>query len=216
VRGQQPAITDLEGARQVLRDVEAIPGHPVTKLAMRLLALTVVRPGTLATTPWTELSGLAEQDPTWTIPAERMKLRLDQKRREERDHLVPLPRQAIEAIAALRQLSGDSPYVFPNVRGFHRPMSENALGYMLNRAGYFGRHVPHGWRSTFSTVMNTRRRGDGDVIELMLAHVKKDRVKAAYDRAAHMDVRREIAQEWADLLMAGLPPAASLLTGRRK
>jgi integrase len=145
-----------------------------------------------------------------------MKLRVDQKRREERDHLVPLSRQAVEVIDTLRVLTGESPYVFPNVRGFRRPMSENALGYMLNRAGYFGRHVPHGWRATFSTEMNTRRRGDGDVIELMLAHVKRDKVRAAYDRAAHLSLRRIIAQEWADTLMDGLQPAQDLLKGRRR
>lgn len=31
-------------------------------------------------------------------------------------------------------------------------MSENALGYLLNRAGYHGRHVPHGFRASFSIV----------------------------------------------------------------
>jgi hypothetical protein len=39
---------------------------------------------------------------TWQIPAERMKLRLQHKDDEARDHLVPLFEQAIEAIDALR------------------------------------------------------------------------------------------------------------------
>lgn len=46
VKGRQPAITDLEAARAILRAVDAEPASPVTKLALRLLALTVVRPGT--------------------------------------------------------------------------------------------------------------------------------------------------------------------------
>jgi len=33
-------------------------------------------------------------------------------------------------------------------------MIENALVYLLNRAGYHRRHVPHGFRAAFSTIMN--------------------------------------------------------------
>jgi len=47
VKSHQPAITDLVEARKVLADVEAIPAHPTTKPASRLLALTAVRPGEL-------------------------------------------------------------------------------------------------------------------------------------------------------------------------
>ncbi|WP_375461111.1 hypothetical protein [uncultured Enterovirga sp.] len=43
-KGRQPAITDLEQARERLARVEATPSNPITKLAMRLMALTVVRP----------------------------------------------------------------------------------------------------------------------------------------------------------------------------
>jgi hypothetical protein len=53
--------------------------------------------------------------------------------------------------------------------------------------------------------------GDGDVIELMLAHVPENKVKGAYDRGAYMDERRELAQVWADMLMEGKPPAAAML-----
>lgn len=51
------------------------------------------------------------------------------------DHLVPLSRQAAEAIEAARALTGRGPLAFPNARHVHRPMSENAIGYLLNRAG---------------------------------------------------------------------------------
>ena len=95
-------------------------------------------------------------------------------------------------------------------------MSENAIGYLLNRAGYHHRHVPHGWRSTFSSVMNDRYRADRHLIDLMLAHVSKDKTEGAYNRALHIDRRRELAQEWADLILKGARPAADLLIGPRK
>ena len=99
-------------------------------------------------------------------------------------------------------------------------MSDGTIGAMYNRTTMRGRHVPHGWRATFSTVMNEiaereDRPGDRAIIDLMLAHVPAG-VEAAYNRAAYMPRRREIAQRWADLLLEGLPPAASLLDGPRR
>lgn len=214
-KGRQPAITDLAKAREMMARVEAEVAHPVTKLAIRILALTAVRPGTLAGTPWFEWANIADE-PLWQIPAERMKLRLHYKDDEARDHLAPLSRQAVEAIEALRQISGRGPLAFPNARHAHKPMSENAMGYLLNRAGYHGHHVPHGFRATFSSVMNERFPADAARIDLMLAHVPKDKVEGAYNRALHLDRRRQLAQEWADLISADLVPAADLLLGRRR
>jgi integrase len=203
VKGRQPAIVDLEAARKIIRDVDASPGHPVTKLAIRLLALTAVRPGVIATTPWSELPpGIT----CWTVPAARMKLRKHMKDDEARDHLVPLSRQAVEVIEALRTITGRGPNAFPNVRHPFKPMSENAMGYMLNRAGYHGRHVPHGWRSTFSTVMNERYPEDRHIIDFMLAHTLPGKTEAAYNRALYIKRRTELAQIWADLLIVDMMP----------
>lgn len=210
-KGRQPAVTTLEQAREILMRVDDTPAHPVTRLALRFLALTVVRPGTLIGTPWTELRGLPDaEQPVWQIPAERMKLKLQYKDDEARDHLVPLATQAVDTIRALWQLTGRGPLCFTNARHAHKPMSENAIGYLLNRAGYHHRHVPHGWRATFSTIMNERYPLEHRMIDLMLAHVPKDKVEGAYNRAAHLQRRRELAQEWADMLMDGLLPAAEL------
>ena len=214
---RQPAVTKLADAKKVLTAVEAIPGYPVTKLAMRLLAVTVLRPGAFRVALWSDFAGIDwEKEPTWVVPAERMKLKKEHKEDEAREFWVPLPRQAKPILEALRKLTGNSEYLFPNLRGFDRPMSENALGYILNRAGYHGRHVPHGWRATFSTILNEMYPDDKHVIDLMLAHVRKDKVEAAYNRALYMTRRRELAQIWADLILADLPPPMELLTGRRK
>src|SRR3546814_17539531 len=88
----------------------------------------------------------------------------------------------------------------------HRPISENTLRALLIRAGYDQRHVPHGFRATMSTIMNAapgRPKNDRSIIDLMLAHVPKDKVEGAYHRAAYMDPLRELAQEWAAMLLEG-------------
>ncbi len=116
----------------------------------------------------------------------------------------------------LRQITGECRYAFPNSRSGQKPMSENALGYMLNRAGYHGRHVPHGWRSAFSTVMNRHHRDDRGIIDLMLAHTPPNETEGAYNRELYLDRRRELAQIWADLLLEGFSPPAELLDLRKK
>jgi integrase len=201
---RQPAVTDVDGIRSVLAAAEAVPAHPITRLGLRLLALTAVRPGELrgARPGEFDLDGAI-----WQIPAERMKMK--------RPHDVPLSRQAIEVVRAATRLIGRGPLLFPSSRHAHRPMSENALGYLLNRAGYHGQHVPHGFRAAFSSIMNERFPADRVVIDLMLAHVQKG-VEAAYNRAVHMDRRRALAQEWADLLLAAAMPVEDLLTLPRR
>lgn len=206
-RGRQPAVTTLAEAREVLQAAEMIPAHPETRLALRLLALTAVRPGEVRGARWEEFT-LDDLDPVWVIPAERMKMK--------REHVVPLASQAVETMDALRMLTGRRPLCFPSNRHDHKPMSENAIGYLLNRAGYHGRHVPHGWRACFSSVMNDRRPEDRHIIDLMLAHVAKDKVEGAYNRAQHLLRREKIAQEWANLLLDGFPSARDLIGLRKR
>jgi integrase len=226
---KQPAIADIQELRILLRTVEASGASPVTKIGSRLLALTVVRPAVLRGAQWDEFEGIdwsagaaaVGASPVWRIPPQRMKLVLDRKDDASYAHVVPLSRQAVEALAAIRPLTGRYKLVFPSERHAHRPMSENAIGYLYNRCGYHGRHVPHGWRAAFSTIMNERaeregKAGDRAVIDLMLAHIPANKVEGVYNRAAYMERRREIAQEWSDLLTTGLDAAADLLAGPRR
>lgn len=215
-KGRQPAIIDLDAAIAMLRATDATPAHPATKLGLRILAMTAVRPGALISTPWHEWDDEVLESGLWQIPAARMKLKLQHKDDENRDHIVPLSRQAVAAIKALKSITGSGPLAFPNGRHAHKQMSENALGYLLNRAGYHHKHVPHGFRATFSSVMNERFPADKPIIDLMLAHVPKDKVEGAYNRALHLERRIELAQLWADLIMKDAPEPAALLVGPRK
>ena len=145
-----------------------------------------------------------------------MKGDLDRKDEIGGDHVVPLARQAVSVLKALWPLTGGGSLVFPSNRHPSRPMSENAIGYLLNRAGYHGHHVPHGFRAAFSTIMNewAERHGkdhDRAAIDLMLAHVPKEKVESAYNRAAFMPRRRELAVTWADMLSEGLPEPVVLV-----
>ena len=229
-KGKQPAIVDLVKARQVLIDVEASSAGPLTKLASRLLALTAVRPGIARAAVWSEFEGIDWAKPDepspeaiWHVPATRMKLDLGLKEDDAFEHVVPLPQQAVDVLHATRRLTGRIRFLFPSIRSTHMPMSENTIGYAYNRVGYQGRHVPHGWRATFSTIMNeralaARRPDDRAIIDGMLAHKPKGMSgsETAYNRAVHMPRRIELAQEWADLLLEGAVPAGDLLRGEER
>lgn len=129
---------------------------------------------------------------------------------------MPLAWQAVELLHVVRRLSGDYPILFPGERRTHRPTSENTLNALLMRAGYHARHVPHDGRAAFSTVMNERavrqwreagHKGaspDRAINDLMLAHVPKDKIEGAYNLAAYMPRRRELACEWAEIIAADL------------
>ncbi|WP_416463245.1 tyrosine-type recombinase/integrase [Sphingomonas sp. VDB2] len=228
---KQPAIVDghdtidqrISAIRQVLIDAEAERCRAITKFALRLLALTATRPGEIRFAAWSEFLGIdwdrgTAKEPLWRIPAARMKGDEDRKAEAEGDHLVPLSAQAVELLLELRPLSGDLDLLFPGERHLHRPISENTLRALLIRAGYYQRHVPHGFRAAFSTIMNERAKllknpDDRAVIDLMLAHVPQGTSgsEGSYNRASYMPRRRELAQEWADILVGDMwPPAIHL------
>lgn len=177
------------------RRLAAEPLHPLTKNALELLAYTFVRPGELRWAKWEEFDLAAAE---WRIPAERMKMRAP--------HIVPLSRQALAVLEALRPHSGRSALVFPAQTDHSKPMSENTMGYALGRMGYKDIHCPHGFRSLASTVLNEEG-FDADVIERQLAHAEKNKVRAAYHRAQYLKERRELMQWWADYLDSKRPNA---------
>lgn len=203
-KSHHPAITDLAELRGMMWRIERTKGKPVTKLAFRMLALTAVRSAELRGMRWEEIdfdAGL------WEIPAARMKM--------SRPHTVPLSRQALEILAAIHPLTGRAPLVFAGDRQAHLPLSDMTLSKRFKKTRYDGRHVPHGFRSSFSSIMNEQRPRDRSVIEQMLAHEIHGSVEGAYNRAAHTAKRKEIAQEWADLLLEGGWTVHELMRGPR-
>jgi len=129
-KGRQPAITDLEPLRKMIMTAEQDYARPITRLALRMLALTAVRPSELRGARWDEFEDLNGKEPLWRVRAARMKGDQDRKEEPGGDHLVPLTHQAITVLKALWPLTGEAPLLFPSTRNSHRPMSENAIGYL--------------------------------------------------------------------------------------
>ena len=177
----QPALLEVDHVRELLAAVDQFYAAPSFKLASRFLALTAVRLAAVRGACWSEILDLDGPSPVWRVPAARMKQAAAKKLDPKNDHLVPLSPAAVEVLRTVRTSSEGSDLIFPG-RGGSAPIGEAALRDLYDRAGFASRHVPHGWRAAFSTIMNRDGSFDDELIVRALAHAPKNKVKAAYDR----------------------------------
>jgi integrase len=182
------ARIDAKELPDLLRRIEVYQGTHVTRLALKLMALTFVRTSELIGARWSEFDLKAAR---WDIPAERMKMRTP--------HIVPLARQTIEVLEILHDLTGNSEWLFPGDLNPAKSMSNNTILKALERMGYKGRMTGHGFRGFASTILHEQGKPH-DHIELQLAHSPRNAVSAAYNHALYLEPRAKMMQQWADYL----------------
>lgn len=193
-----PAV-GLPELPELLRAMAGFHGTDQVRLGLRLLALTLVRTSELLYARWSEFQ-LEGDAPTWTIPAERMKVKVRGDRAAS-PHVVPLSRQAVRALLELRTLGLDDALVMPT-NGRRRGdgvLSENAMLYALYALGYKGRMTGHGFRAVASTLLHEHGFAH-ELIEAQLAHEQEDDVARRYNRAEYLTRRRKMLQWYADEL----------------
>lgn len=189
----------LEEVGDLLRDVARYDANYQTATAFRLMWMTLCRPVEVIEAAWSEFDLDAA---VWRIPAARMKKR--------REHAVPLPRQAVEALRAMKGMTGRGQFVFPNRDDRSRAMTTATLRQALKTLGWAGRYSPHATRTTGSTRLNEMGY-PSDWIERQLAHTEQNAVRRTYNHAQHFDDRARMMQEWADLLDA-IKDGATVIT----
>jgi len=199
------AITDPKEVAPLLRAIDGYQGDFITRCALRLAPMLFARPGELRQAEWAEMD---LEEAAWNIPAEKMKMK--------HAHIVPLPRQAVEILTELKELTGSSKYVFPSLRSFARPMSNNTVNAALRRMGYDGDTMTgHGFRAMARTILDEVLQVNPYVIEAQLAHKVPDPLGRAYNRTTHLEERRKMMQTWADYL-EGLEAGAVVLPFQAK
>jgi integrase len=205
----RPAIVEAVSFGKLLRDCD---GDEQNRIAFRLLALTAVRPGELVQAQWRHIDW---KEAKMIVPPEVLKQnnkrKLQQDKRADKPLEVPLSKQAVAELRALHKISGQRTHLFPARqvrRGGEPHMLRSALNNALVRLGYQGRHCGHGFRSSFSTIMNAERVTENGrktlcwpyqdaMIELQLDHNDAS-TQAIYDRGGMWDERCELMQLWAD------------------
>lgn len=191
---------DLPG---FLRKLEEYGGAAQTRIAIKLLMLTFVRPAELTGARWAEIDLEAAE---WLIPAERMKAR--------EPHFVPLSEQALALLKELHGMTSYSPFLFPSTREpLSKTMTRDTLSKVLRVMGYQGMATPHGFRAMASTMLNEMG-FHPDWIERQLAHKEQNKIRAAYNRAQYLPERKRMMQHWADFL-DGMAKGGKVLTFKK-
>jgi integrase len=168
-----------------IETVKASGAWASTKLAIEFTILTAARSGEVRGARWEEIDMAAA---VWTIPAERMKM--------NREHRVPLSHRAIDVLKDAEALRDASGLVFPSIRG--KQLSDMTLSKLVKELGI--NSTVHGFRSSFRTWAQERTNVPGEVAEAALAHVKADKVEAAYARSDLFEKRRNLMERWATFL----------------
>jgi integrase len=193
------AIVDPVQAGALLRDMAGYQGHPITRAALSLSALLLLRPGELRHMEWAWIDLDAA---LLTVPGDVMK-RTKADKANGPPHFVPLAAQAVALLRDLQPLTGHGRYVFPALTTGERCMSENTVRSALRRLGYANDEMTaHGFRAMARTMIAERLHVDSDIIEAQLAHAVADSLGRAYNRTQFLDQRRDMMTKWADYLDA--------------
>ncbi len=160
----------------------------ITRCLIEWQLHTMTRPAEAAGTTWAEIDF---EKRIWTIPKERMKKR--------RAHPVPLSDQALALLETLKPYSGHREHVFPADRNPRTHANSQTANMALKRMGFQDRLVSHGLRSMASTILNEHG-WDPELIEVALAHVDKDEVRSAYNRADYIERRRPMMIWWSEYI----------------
>jgi integrase len=185
---QNYARVDARELPDLLRRIEAYQGTSLTRMAIKLMALTFVRTKELIGARWEEFDLDAGR---WDIPAERMKMRTP--------HIVPLSLQAVTLLRSLHTLTGHRELLFPGERKHSKPMSNNTILKALEIMGYKHRMTGHGFRGIASTILHEQG-FDHAHIELQLAHQERNAVSASYNHATYLPQRGKMMQAWSNYL----------------
>lgn len=162
-----------------------------TKRAVMLSMLTMLRPGEIRNGRWSEINF---EEALWVIPASRMKM--------DRDHIVPLSRQALAILREQKLETGllNPELIFPSQVRPKEPMSEATVLRAVEKLGFKGRMTAHGFRALARTTIAEKLGYPGDPIELQLAHRIPGVLGEAYNRAQYLEQRKQMLQDWADYI----------------
>ena len=154
-----------------------------SRLLFRFLILTACRSGEARGATWKEVNF---NERTWSIPADRMKAGLE--------HIAPLAEGAVHVLACAKSAQ-DTGLIFPGRAG--QALSDNTLSKAMRDWGVKG--TPHGFRSAFKDWAAESGVRD-EVSEVALAHVDRNKVRAAYRRTDFLEERRQVMESWSQFV----------------
>jgi integrase len=195
------ALLEWHELGDLLRRAEKAPLSPQVRMAHRLLAFTAAsRISNIVEATWEQFN-LDDLQPVWIIPRENMKLKT-----RDYDHRIPLCSQIVGELKDWKRDFGSKGYLFPSSKKGKNHITIDSIekAYRIT-LGLRGKHQPHGWRSSLSTL--AKEKGfDTDAVELALDHTIGSKSSQRYDRGERFNERIEIYDWWGKQLQVAQYP----------
>ncbi|MDS1677061.1 tyrosine-type recombinase/integrase [Escherichia coli] len=181
-------------------------GRELTRLALELNLHVFLRSSELRLARWDEFNLKAR---IWTVPEKREMVKgvkfSERGAKMKDEHLVPLSVQAVALLEQIKEITGESVFVFAGAHSLDKPMSENTINKALHVIGYDTKTeiCGHGFRTMACSALNESGLWSKDAIERQMNHKERNGVRAAYvHKAEHLEARMEMMQWWSDYLDA--------------
>lgn len=187
---------ELPAFMPVLAGVEGMGAR-----AVEFTIMTAARSGEVRGALWSEIDLQAK---LWTVPDHRMKA--------NRVHRVPLTDKAIALLESLPRLKGCDFVFWGGTTG--KGISDMTLTAVMRRLGL--NYTVHGFRSSFRDWAAERTAFPREVAEAALAHVKGDKVEAAYFRSDLFDKRRTLMEQWSAFVYTPVQQAQVIPIGQSR
>ncbi|WP_242101836.1 tyrosine-type recombinase/integrase [Acinetobacter baumannii] len=132
------------------------------------------------------------------FPRSSRRRRQERSMKMDRVHIVPMSDQLYEILKDQYAITKGQKHVFASPQKRDCMISRTTLNKMLTYIG-LNDVTAHDFRATASTLLYEKGYEEA-WIEKQLAHAEQNRTKASYDHSQHLDARRKMMQDWADIV----------------
>ncbi|MEI5699727.1 integrase arm-type DNA-binding domain-containing protein [Acinetobacter baumannii] len=132
------------------------------------------------------------------FPRSSRRRRQERSMKMDRVHIVPMSDQLYEILKDQYAITKGQKYVFASPQKRDCMISRTTLNKMLTYIG-LNDVTAHDFRATASTLLYEKGYEEA-WIERQLAHAESNKTKASYDHSQHLDARRKMMQDWADIV----------------
>jgi len=182
-------ITEPKRIGELMNAIDTYRGDYSTRYALKILPFVFVRSANIRMMEWSEIDF---ENAMWTIPAHKMKMKLE--------HKLPLHKRVIELLREIEPYTKDSKYVFPSPLNRNNPLSETTLNMTLKRLDFGDEIVTHGFRAMFTTITTESGEFRESVIESLMAHQEGNKIRRAYNRAKYEEEKITVINWYGDFL----------------
>lgn len=169
---------------ELLRCIDLYSKERTTSNALLAIIYTAQRRAEIIGAKWEEINF---EKRIWTIPAHRMKMKVEQE--------IPITDSVYSILQEQKGLS--DVFVFPSKRR-HAPIYYESPLVLLHKLGYKRRQSLHGFRHIFSTAAHENKFAY-DIIEKQLAH-KIQGVRGIYNKADYLEERVKMMMWYDDYI----------------